>query len=711
MRTGIIYAVVSVLGGLAVVPTGAAGERDDAFVRQRKELAHRRRRVILNNDGCDALHFPTNKEPTPEHFLALRTTALAGSHVDTLFYCSISSGFSNFTHNTRVGELLTRDVPKELGEARATNITRTLADQGADPLKLVVEFCHKNRIECFWSMRMNDTHDVAHRPEKPYPLFPALKTAHPEYLVGSLSDPPKQGTWSSVDYARPEIRDLAFRYIEEVCRGYDVDGVELDFLRHACYFKSAAYGGTATDAERDLISDLMRRVRAMADAEGRRRGRPILIAIRVPDSVEYSRATGLDVERWLREGLVDLLIGSCYSQLNPWEYLVELGHRYGVPVYPGLSESRVRGEVPPYRRQSQQSYRARALRAGQAGAEGIYLFNFFNPNAPMLRELGDPALLRRLDRDCFVTVRDGDPARYLADGRRYRNLPTITPGSPLPVKAGAPRQVDLLVGDSPAGVDALPEVTLNLLTMGRGGVSVRLNETDLGEGVAAGLWRRYSVRPELVKPGKNVVALATKPGEERQAREGEWDVAYAGTAKPQPPWHTDPPRKSQVVEMREGALLLADRGEAGGDYCYYTLPWSVDPAAESVIEARVRVVSGWNNLLISNGVANERVSLYPDRVAFYEAKREYRMDTTDRFHTYRVTLRGEDIKVYVDDVLRLDGTGTLKAPVQGERNEVAFGAANSPGRGEALWESVKLRAASTAVAVHDIVLSIRYPKR
>ena len=40
--------------------------------------------------------------------------------------------------------------------------------------------------------------------------------------------PPKRGTWSAVDYARPEIRDLARRTIAEVAANYDLDGVTLD---------------------------------------------------------------------------------------------------------------------------------------------------------------------------------------------------------------------------------------------------------------------------------------------------------------------------------------------------------------------------------------------------------------------------------------------------------------------------------------------------
>ena len=47
---------------------------------------------------------------------------------------------------------------------------------------------------------------------------------HPPAVEGS-----KVGGWTAVDYAHPEIRDLAFRYVEEVCRNYDVDGVHFDF--------------------------------------------------------------------------------------------------------------------------------------------------------------------------------------------------------------------------------------------------------------------------------------------------------------------------------------------------------------------------------------------------------------------------------------------------------------------------------------------------
>ena len=177
------------------------------------------------------------------------------------------------------------------------------------------------------------------------------------------------------------------------------------------------------------------------------------------------------------------------------------------------------------------------------------------------------------------------------------------------------------------------------------------------------------------------------------------------TELPAPPWYCDPLRDTLVCRVKDGALFIADRGKEPGDYCYYAYPWNVDPSQETVVEARVKVVSGWNTIIVAHGNAYERVSLYPDRVAFYEAKRSRRLDTTDAFHTYRIVITGKDITVSVDGRPALDGTGRFTKPLPG-RNDVRFGAANSPSLGEAYWQSVKLRFQSACVTLNDMVLSV-----
>jgi hypothetical protein len=597
---------------------------------------------------------------------------------------------------------------REFGiESDTRNITQELIDLGTDCLQAVIDFGHKHKMEVFWSMRMNDTHDVEHRPEKPYFLFPPLKSEHPDWLVGDRVKRTPHGRWSSVDYARPEIRDLAFRYIEEVCRNYDVDGVELDFFRHLCYFRSTALGGTASDQERAAMTGLMDRVRKMTEEVGRQRGRPILIAVRVPDSVGYCRDMGFDLERWLRDDLLDLLITTCYFQLNPWEYSVELGHKYHVPVYPCLSDSRVRGETR-FHRGSAASYRGRAMNAWAAGADGLHLFNFFDPQAPMWREIGDPGTLATKDRLYFVSVRDGDPRSYLAKGREYRTLPVFGPSQPQLITASQPLKLEIVIGDDLAAAQRRgqhPTVKLHVETPAVGKAEqlrVQLNGTELTHGVVTGGWADYSVPVACAKRGANAVEIAVKPA---AFPPGEWSVVYDGSAKPGRLWRRDPGSTRTAEELVNGALRIADRGEGAGDYLYYRYAWGADPQGAAVAEARVKVVSGSSFLIVSNGIGGERLGLWPDRIElFHQRNRQYKMDTTTDFHVYRMELLGPDLKVYVDDKLRINAPGAMGPRPGYTASEVAFGAANSPMLGEAYWDDVKARA--TGLVCRDLAVSV-----
>jgi hypothetical protein len=677
----------------------------------RKQLAHKQRRVIFNNDGCDCLYFPKNEKATVANFLAKRTTPLAGTQVDAIAYCTISSGFSFFTHRTKVGQVLTRQ-PADFGiRNEMRNIAQELIDLGTDCLQAVVGFAHKNKMECFWSMRMNDTHDAEYRPDKPYLLYPPLKMEHPDWLVGDPVKRSRFGRWSSVDYARPEIRDLAFRFIEEVCQNYDVDGVELDFFRHLCFFKSTAHGGKAAQAERDMMTELMRCVRAMTEEIGLKRGRPILVMVRAPDSVEFNRDMGLDVARWLRDGLFDMLVTTCYFRLNPWETSVALGHKYGVPVYPCISDSRVKGEGR-FRRGSVESYRGQAAEAWAAGADGIHLFNLFDVfggRSPVFKEVGDPKALRTMDKLYFVTVRDGDPGRWLIDGAKYRNLPVLTPAYPKTITASKPLALDLAVGED-FGDATKAKATLHLqlpALRNTGDVCVKFNGHELSGGKLAKDWLDLNVNPAWIKKGANKVEIAVNP--QPDASEEAWTVACEGDKKPAKPWHRDSGSPRTEERLAKGALTIADRGNVPGDYHYYRYPWGADAAGKSVVEARVKVVSGLSRVIITNGQAQERLELHPDRIELWSRKTVcHAMDTTKDFHVYRIETQGKDIKVFVDGKLRLSAPGAYVTS-SGGRNEVCFGASDSTNVGKACWDYVRARVDSQAC--RDLVLRVVFPKK
>ena len=695
--------------GVAAAPLQIAQVRDEppeeelmdleTLRKLRKEAAHRPRRMIFNNDGDDVIY--TKKEPTAEALLALRTSPLLGSQVDSIFY-SNSLCFGDALHNSKVmTPFMCREYIFE------NNGLPQLLERGIDPIAVMVEWGHANGVEIFWDMRMNDTHDAMIGGYGPY-LRPKFKLDHPEYLVGSKDKHPPHGTWSSVNYAEPAVRELCYRFFEEVCQKFDVDGVEMDFFRHACYFKSVAEGGRASAEELDMMTDLIRRIRQMTEREGMRRGRPILIAIRVPDSVEYCKAIGLDVERWLAEGLVDILSGTCYFQLSPWEYLIELGHRHGVPVYPCLSESRTRGTTR-FNRGSLESYRARAMRAWSAGANGIYIFNYFNPRGPIWRELGDPEALRSKDKLYFATVRNGSPNTYLAGGAQYQTVPILTPSNPWPIALKSPAEIDLMVGDDlkaaqQAGLK--PTVTCHLRTLGTNGLTATLNGETLSNPTVEGQWLDFPVPADLVEVGANSLTVAA-PAARQSAGDGKtWTFTYDGAEMPVEPWQKFGFGQECLAEVRDGKLFIADRSDVGGSYAFFYCPCFIDPSEQAEVTVRMKQLSGWSSVMVENGTAREELQFFPDHIATRQRHAAYPMDTADAFHTYRIVMKGDSYWVYADGELAINGEGKFTYPAWNGRSGVMFGASNSGNMGEGLWEYVRIHSPSETLL--DAALSVRF---
>jgi hypothetical protein len=714
-----------------LVGTLAAGAPPQtlAELRAARQALANRRRVVFNNDGCDALYYPEKWNATPEAFLKLRTSPLAGSQVTTVSYCTISSGFGLFTHNTKVGQILTWDIPNTRGRR---NLVPDLLRQGTDPLRIVADFCHRNGLECFWSMRMNDTHDGAHRPDKPYPLFPKLKQDHPEYLIGSFEKKPLHGSWTSVNYALPEIRELAFQYIREVCENYDIDGVELDFFRHLSYLKSVAFGGEASDAERDAISQLIQRIRTMTEDIGLKRGRPILITVRVPDDADYARRVGLDIERWAQQGWVDIVMGSGYFQLKPWENLVAFGKANHIPVYAGLSEPRVSGEDKRFKRGSTESYRGRALRAWEAGVDGLYIFNVYNAKAPFLSEVGSPESLAPLPKLYFPTVRNAPPSRYLRGGNRFQTVPVLTPSDPWALYAGRAVRVPVWIGDDPKA-DPKAETVLHLRpsqAIAPRTLHVRVNNAALETGRAVDGWLDVACPTNALQPGKNEVELRLDKQPETTVRPaGKWDMEYVCDHKlaypKQLPWRRLFPGGAYVEEIRDGALYLADDDTSAESLPHLAYPWRLLPEEKTVVEFSLKLVRSDAPLAVclrvANGQSVEYVDIRPKNVSLHFADKTTKLDTTRDFHTFTVTLQGKDIRVAVDGQTKLDGTGCLTTSATDTKHWLPLtygceswnqsclyiGSASGSGHGAALWRLVRFRTATQSVDLKDLVLSIR----
>jgi len=500
----------TVLAGLVLLLCApfamADGPESAEMTDQRKERRHRQRRIIYNNDGNDCF---LTRLSSPDEFLKQRIEPALGTQVDTIFYCTLVTTL--YQHDTNVAERLD-DLVDAIQSTNKHAVNgrdnmRMLRAAGKDCLELVVERCHEAGVEVFWSHRINDIHDSF----TPW-LLSQWKRENPQFLMGKAGDNKKYPTadprkrWTALDFQKEEVRDYLFRITEEICQRYDIDGIEIDYFRNPCFFRPTMMSKPVTRAQMDLLTDFQRRITEMACREGTKRGRPILVAVRVPMTRRTCLHVGIDIERWLKDGLFDVLAtGGGYVPFTmPTKELVTLGHEHGLQVYPTISASGMKGR-------NIAGWRGAASNAWQAGADGVYLFNTFPRQAghPHFTQLGDPAALSEMDK---IFAIDNKPVRSggLTQG--------ITQDQILPVKldsSGKSRQVTLPVGDDIAGAAKTGTLAGAAMRIRFGGtapddlVEVRLNREPITATRPPGddAWVSYGVDPAKWLRGDNVLCL------------------------------------------------------------------------------------------------------------------------------------------------------------------------------------------------------------
>lgn len=362
---------MAAIGSLA--DTARANHFFATLVDARQQAAKRRRRIIFNNDGDDI--WATGAD-TIEKFLAVRHTPLLNTQVDSIYYCTTQS-FNRFTHDTRVAEIFRT----KSGNFAGNNLPAFL-EQKTDGLRMSSEFAHQHGLESIWTLRMNDIHD-AWTPE----FVSDWKRQNPTRVMSTLeqsknfAESDRRRLWSLVDFEHPDVEPRLVEIVQEVLQSYDIDGVELDFLRAPIYFRTAYEGRPVTDAQRGILTRLVRRIRTLVLEESERQRKPLLLTARVPVTTASCRRIGIDVEAWLQEKLLDFLsLGGGYIAFDlPVRELIEMGHAHGLPVYPCLSQSGLMYRPPRGESTNQppESWFGAASRMWADGADGIYAFNLF----------------------------------------------------------------------------------------------------------------------------------------------------------------------------------------------------------------------------------------------------------------------------------------------------------------------------------------------
>jgi len=242
-----------------------------------------------------------------------------------------------------------------------------------DPFETMLAEAEKLGIRRWISIRMNDAHETFSETSM---LSPDYYHEHPEFRRYTHRDDPNYYA-RIFDYAHPEVRERILAYIEESLARYDVEGLELDWMReYLCFAPGGEYEGIA------VLNDFMRRVRKIADRYSKERGSHIAVSVRLPASPETALYAGFDAGLWAQEGLIDWVIPTSRWATTDTDMPIELWKRllspYHVRVAAGVEI--IMWEYPdaPFTYNTVETVTAAAASYWSAGADGMYLFNYMH---------------------------------------------------------------------------------------------------------------------------------------------------------------------------------------------------------------------------------------------------------------------------------------------------------------------------------------------
>lgn len=255
---------------------------------------------------------------------------------------------------------------------------------GGDVVQVFIDRCRKKKQAAFISFRVNDAHHKEFADPKPGDKpggsigmsVNRFYVDHPEWRIkpGSL-----RGTDLVNNWAVPEVRAHKLALIRELCENYDLDGLELDFLRFYSYFR---LDKTPLEERRAIMTGFVSEVRQVLNAT-ERNGRRRWLCVRVPCYLPALDVLGLDVKAMVSAG-TDMVNASAHYFTTQQHDLVEIRKQAGcAALYFELCHTIWKGDkvtegydVFPYRRATREHLHTSAHLAYARGADGISLFNF-----------------------------------------------------------------------------------------------------------------------------------------------------------------------------------------------------------------------------------------------------------------------------------------------------------------------------------------------
>ena len=179
--------------------------------------------------------------------------------------------------------------------------------------------------------------------------------------------------------------------MEELAKNYDVHGLELDWMRWCKMFS----GDVPKEQRNTILTDYHRRIRKMLNEAGQRKGKHLLLSVRVPQTLEECDDLGYYVAAYARDELIKQPMADLNRRRLGCRYC-GYGYRSGLPKAPkSVSLPSLHSPAGSMKAGLLTTEHIRALAHSyyEQGADGMSVYNWFTA-----RELNLPVISQPLRR-------------------------------------------------------------------------------------------------------------------------------------------------------------------------------------------------------------------------------------------------------------------------------------------------------------------------
>lgn len=320
--------------------------------------------------------------------------------IDTINY--VVGDCAVLLYDTKVGELWGHNV--DLSDhtvwLRAAQNVKSMIGRGIDPLELVCGHAHKRGFKFIPHLLLNMVHTPHGRVTNC--RVADFTTDHPEWQVGPEPDFPNASDDqpSRLSYAIEEVRENRLAVIKELLFNYNSDGIELNFHQYSPFIaRKEVAEHTAT------LTNWLKQIRNLAKEASEVQKREKRIIVRIGSTVKGNLSMGHDIETWIKEHLVDVLVampvmGDFGTDISDLQEIINFTKNTATKVIAGIDS--VGSEQTP------KVQRAAVANVYSAGVQGCMYHRYYpNPNrypysaedTDRLRFLAYPDLIQHMDKN------------------------------------------------------------------------------------------------------------------------------------------------------------------------------------------------------------------------------------------------------------------------------------------------------------------------